>query len=403
MPTFKRKTRSGKMSWSFMFSLSGSTREDRRRISESGFATKSEALAAEARRRVAEQQKKEFAMCGKDVTQIPTTLAMLLDEFFIQHVVGKLAPKTDERYHQQAAYLHVDLLQMQLTEITPLHLSREWKRLLERGGHHRRTREPRPLSDKTVQNVAGVLSSAFKRAIKWGLVTINPVPASEPPIPRKRRGIAFTKAQQDMLIGAATSPWCLGTFLEVSAGIGARRGEVLALRWSDINDGRAFITRSLSQTKTVLEFKCTKTERSVRPVTLPPSIKAALNRHRAQQEQFRVQFGPGYRTDLDLIFAHPDGTPLKPDSVSASVSALSRRLKLPKGTSLHTLRHTHGSHLIAAGMEITAVAERLGHSSPRVTHDIYAHMIPGRDDEAARLWDKYQGRDLPEKRKEEVQ
>ena len=102
--------------------------------------------------------------------------------------------------------------------------------------------------------------------------------------------------------------------------------------------------------------------------------------------------------NLNGNIANPDGTPLRPDSVSSSVSALCWRLKLPKGVSLHTLRHSHGSHLLAAGMEITAVSERLGHSSVRVTADVYSHAICGRDDEAARRWEEFQGRNLPEKR-----
>ena len=101
--------------------------------------------------------------------------------------------------------------------------------------------------------------------------------------------------------------------------------------------------------------------------------------------------------DLDLIFANPDGTPLRPDSVSASVSALCRRLKLPKGVSLHTLRHSHGSHLLAAGMPLPAVSERLGHSSVRVTADVYSHAIRGQDDEAARRWEEFQARNSREK------
>jgi integrase len=153
---------------------------------------------------------------------------MLIEEFFRRHVKEKLAPKTVERYHEQAACLAPGLLQMSINEITPLHLSREWKRLLECGGHHRRTREPRPLSAKTVSNIAGVLSSAFARAVKWGLVTSNPVPLSEPPVPKKRRGMALTPAQQRAIVAAATGPWCLPTFLEVCAGTGARRGEVAA-------------------------------------------------------------------------------------------------------------------------------------------------------------------------------
>jgi integrase len=395
MPAYKHKNRRGAIKWGYMFSLPGSSRKDRRRVGKGGFATKREAEDAEARRRIEELQKLEAAKRGGQSAEIPKTLAILLDEFFAQHVDGELAPKTAERYHDQVAYLHPNLLKMSLGEITPFHLSREWKRLLASGGHHRRTKAPRPLSKKTVQNIAGVVSSAFKCAIKWGLVTANPVPASEPPVPKKRRGMALTPAQQQTMIAAATEPWYLGTFLEMCAATGARRGEVLALRWSDIRDGRVLIARSLTQTKDGLAFKGTKTEDSVRPVSLPVSAMKALEAHRHRQDEFRRQFGPDYRTDLDLIFANPNGTPVKPDSVSASVSALCRRLKMPQGVSLHTLRHTHGSHLIAAGMEITAVSARLGHSSPRVTQDIYAHAIRGRDDEAALRWEQFQKQIAP--------
>lgn len=404
MPAYKHKNRSGAVRWGYVFSLPGSSRKDRRRISESGFATKREAEDTEARRRIEELQKLELANAGAGVAaKPPKTLTQLLNEFFTQHVDEKLAPKTVERYHEQAAYLHHDLLSMTITEITPLHLNREWVRLVKCGGHTRKDQTPRPLSAKTVRNIAGVLSSAFSRAIKWGLIAVNPVPGSEPPVPKKKRGIALAPAQQTTLVAAASGPWCLGTILEVCAGTGARRGEVLALRWSDLQDDRVIISRSLTQTKRGLAFKTTKTEDSVRPVSLPPSTVAALEAHRKKQEKFRQQFGPDYRADLDLIFANPDGTPLKPDSISATVSALSRRLRLPKGVSLHTLRHTHGSHLLAAGMEITAVSERLGHSSIRVTADVYSHAIRGRDDEAARLWDKFQGRSSPEKQKGDVQ
>ena len=189
-------------------------------------------------------------------------------------------------------------------------------------------------------------------------------------------------------------------FLEFAAATGARRGEVLALRWSDILEGRqVLITRSLTQTRQVLKFKGTKTEKP-RRVELPASVLAPLEAHRRQQEQFRQQFGPDYRADLDLIFANPDGTPLKPDSVSAAVSLLCRRLGLPKGASLHTLRHTHGSFLLADGMDLATVSERLGHSSVRVTADIYSHALRGRDQEAARRWDNFMrqhgGREEPQ-------
>jgi integrase len=385
-----------------MFTLPGGTREKRDRISESGFATKGEAEDAEAIRRVEEQKKRALSNAGTSVTaKLPTTLMMLLEEFFAQHVDENLAPKTVERYHEQAAYLDPELLNTRIDEISSLHLGREWKRLLKSGGHHRKTKASRPLSAKTVRNIAGIVSSAFGRAIRWGLISNNPVTNSEPPRVKKHYGIALSPAQQEIVLEAASGPWCMPVFLEVCAATGARRGEVLALRWPDIHDGRATFARSLSQTKQGLNFKCTKSERP-RVVKLPESALTALEVHRRRQDEFRLQFGPDYQ-EGDLIFADPDGSPLKPDSVSAAVSLLFRRLKLPKGASLHSPRHTHTSHLLADGVPLPVVSARLGHSSVRVTAEIYSHMIHGQDDEAASRWDKFRERNAPQKLLGDVQ
>jgi len=151
------------------------------------------------------------------------------------------------------------------------------------------------------------------------------------------------------------------------------------------------IARSLCQTKAGLQFKGTKTERP-RRVNLPESVMAALALHRQEQNKFRQEFGATYRAELDLIFANPNGSPLKPDTLSASISLLCRRLDLPKGVSLHTLRHSHGSVLLADGVDLATVSERLGHSSVRVTADVYSHALRGRDQEAARRWDDFMNR-----------
>jgi integrase len=402
MPVYKRTYRSGQAVWWYILDAPGSTRENRQQITESGFSTKHEAQDAEARRRTEEQQKQELAKAGGSVAgPLPRTLSMLLEEFFRQHVDEKLAPKTIERYHEQAAYLAPELLAMPLAQITPLHLNREWGRLERCGGHTRKDKSPRPMNAKTVRNIAGVVSSAFSRAIRWGLISTNPVINSEPPRVKKHRGIALTPAQQAMVLESASGPWCMATFLEVAAATGCRRGEVLALRWSDIVDGRAIIARSLTQTRDVLKFKGTKSEEP-RDVTIPAGTLELLEAHRKRQDEFRRQFGPDYQAG-DLIFANPDGSPLRPDSISATVSLLFRRLKMPKGASLHSLRHTHTSHLLADGVPLPVVSARLGHSSIRTTQEIYTHMIHGQDDDAARRWEEFQRKNAPEKRTGDVQ
>jgi integrase len=158
----------------------------------------------------------------------------------------------------------------------------------------------------------------------------------------------------------------------------------------------ALIDRSLCQTREGLVFKCTKTEEP-RKVDLPPSMLACLEAHRRRQNEFRQQFGPDYRSDLDLIFANPDGSPLMPNSVSATVSRLCRRLGLPKGASLHVLRHSHASLLLADGVDLATVSARLGHSSVRTTADIYSHAIRGKDHVAALCWDDIMQRARGEK------
>jgi integrase len=384
MPVSKYKYDSGRVVWRYQFTL-GATRKDQKLIQQMGFATKQEAMAAEATRRAEEQTRR--AATGGVAAALPTTLAMLLAEFMKQYAEENLAPKTVERYHEMAAYLAPELLAMNMTEITPLHCSREWARLLKCGGHTRKAKTPRAMKPKTVRNIAGLVSSAYLRAIKWGLATVNPVTHSDLPRLKKRAGLALLPAEQDLLTACSLGPWCLQTFLEMCVATGCRRGEVLALRWSDIRNNKVFVDRSLCQTRDGLVYKTTKTEEP-RDIALPPGTAGVLEAHRLRQDKFRRQFGPDYRADLDLIFANPDGTELKPDSISATVSRICRRLGLPKGSSLHTVRHSHASILLEKGVAITTVSERMGHSSVRTTADIYSHALRGKDEEAAEIFGK---------------
>ena len=372
------------MVWRYQFTL-GATRKDQKLIQQMGFATKQEAMAAEAARRAEEQTRR--AATGGVAAALPTTLAMLLAEFMKQYAEDNLAPKTIERYEEMAEYLSPELLGMTIGEITPLHLSREWARLLKSGGHTRKTKAPRAMKPKTVRNIAGLVSSAYLRAIKWGLATVNPVTHSDLPRLKKRAGLALLPSEQDLLTACSLGPWCLQTFLEMCVATGCRRGEVLALRWSDIRNNKVFVDRSLCQTRDGLVYKTTKTEEP-RDIALPPGTAGVLEAHRLRQDKFRWQFGPDYRADLDLIFANSDGTELKPDSISATVSRICRRLGLPKGSSLHTVRHSHASILLEKGVAITTVSERMGHSSVRTTADIYSHALRGKDEEAAEIFGK---------------
>jgi integrase len=380
----KWKTSDGvKIAWAYVFDAPGSTRANRKQIFESGFASKKEAQDAETARRVKAQR--DYELQSTTPAAIPGTLAGLLKEFFSEHGAKALAAKTLQRYREMADYLDADLLAMPLPKIKPIHLSREWNRLLTSGGRGRKL--GKPLSRKTVRNIAGLVSSAYTRGMRWGIAEVNPVQASEPPVPKKKEGIALSVEQQEQLIASATAPWGMDVFLELDAATGARRGELLGLQWPDLQGNQLMIGHSLSQVGQGVFLKEPKNKK-FRTITIPPSALKKLQSHRKKQQPYREHFGDSYQGDF--IFCNPDGSPLKPDTISASVSLLFRSQKLPKGASLHSLRHTHGSHLLAAGVPLTDVSKRLGHSSPHVTATIYAHALEGRDDLAAKAWEKFQ-------------
>ena len=147
---------------------------------------------------------------------------------------------------------------------------------------------------KTVRNIAGLVSSAYTRGLRWGIAEVNPVPASEPPVPKKKEGIALSVAQTEQLVAGATAPWGMDVFLELDAATGARRGELLGLQWTDLSSNQLMIGRSLSQVGQGVFLKEPKNKR-FRVVTIPASALKKLQAHRKKQEDSRAHFGDSYQ------------------------------------------------------------------------------------------------------------
>lgn len=118
-----------------------------------------------------------------------------------------------------------------------------------------------------------------------------------------------------------------------------------------------------------------------RPVSLDAATTAALRAHRHAQLEERMRCGPAW-VDHGLVFTHPDGSPLHPDSITKRLRRLIRDAGLP-WIKLHGLRHTHATHMLEAGVHIKVVQERLGHSSIAITGDVYSHVTANLQDEAA--------------------
>ncbi len=227
-----------------------------------------------------------------------------------------------------------------------------------------------------------LLRAALQQAVRWQLLARNPADAVDPPRPPKTEMKALTEAETAALLRVAEmSNLYLPILVAVVTGL--RRGELLGLRWSDIEfgTGETSVQRTLEQTSEGLRFKEPKTQKASRTVTIPAIAVDALKAHKVHQAERRLMLGPAYE-DHGLVFARDDGSPWPPDTFSTAFAVLIRRSSLPH-VRFHDLRHSHASQLLRQGVHPKVVSERLGHSSVKTTLDIYSHVVPGMQHDAA--------------------
>ncbi len=169
----------------------------------------------------------------------------------------------------------------------------------------------------------------------------------------------------------------------VELATGMRRGELLAVRLSDLDLDAATISvdRSLEETRAGLRFKPPKTKRGRRTISLPPNAVTVLREHRRKLLETRMALGLGRPDSEMLLFGEPDGSPTPPNRLTRRWLDACVSLNLPR-VHFHALRHTHASALIAAGVDVAMISRRLGHKNPTVTLSVYGHLFK-RDDSAA--------------------
>lgn len=254
---------------------------------------------------------------------------------------------------------------------------RDWLNvILIRGG-----RNGRPLSPRTAQQARRVLSSALKAAVEDGLIASNPAGAVKPPKAESRE-VAILGPEQitavlDSLRGHALYPIAM-----LALATGARRGELLALQWKDVDLGGVAvlrIERSLGKNMVVSSLK---TRAGRRSISLPPSAVTMLQQHRKRQLEQRMMLGQGKAPADAPVFSDVEGRPLTPVYVSKDWTRALEAHGLPR-VKLHSLRHAHASALIAAGLDIVSISKRLGHASPTITLNVYAHAFADKPDTAA--------------------
>lgn len=320
---------------------------------------------------------------GSFVEPSKMTVAEYLEYWLRESAARTVRPTTLQRYQQIVRNdLSPNLGRTLLPKLKPLQIQMYYNEALESG----RKSGKGGLSAQTVLHHHRVLHKALKQATMWQLLATNPADRVQPPKPRHTEMRALDEDDSIRLLQATE-----GTRLQVPVMIavytGMRRGEVLALRWSDLNLEKRTLTvsRSLEQTKAGgLRFKEPKSGK-MRALSLPILAVTALKKHRAEQAERRLLIGAGYQ-DNDLIVCAADGTPAKPDTLTSDFSQFSKRHGF--GVRFHDLRHSHASQLLRQGIPVQVVSERLGHAKVSITLDIYAHLLPGMQEGAAQSIDK---------------
>jgi integrase len=227
----------------------------------------------------------------------------------------------------------------------------------------------------TVRQAHALVRNALGDAERLELVPRNVARAVRPPAATRRRRRALTQAEARRLLDRAAEHR-LHAFLVLAVTTGLRRGELLALRWSDIDVKQATVRveRTLFRLNGRLVFGEPKSDAGTRTVPVPPVTLRALQLHMQRQAEERDKAGRRW-TELDLVFPSTLGTAMEPTNVNRWFRDLRDSAGLP-WVRIHDLRHACATFMLAAGADLRTIMETLGHSQISVTADLYAHVLP---------------------------
>ena len=238
------------------------------------------------------------------------------------------------------------------------------------------------LTPGSVRNIHTVLHKALENAVRWGLVARNVCDAVSPPRTAKREIQPLTREQAQQLLEAARGHR-LEVLLLLAIATGARRGELIGLRWSDVSfeEGCIHIRRTVSRvTGFGLVESEPKTTKGQRKIILPQFALDALKQQHVQQAEDRLKAGAAWK-DKGLVFSNPLGDFIDPNSIPQKFYTLLAEIGLPR-LHFHDLRHSTASILLSMGVHPKIVQEILGHSTMSITVDIYSHSLPSMQREA---------------------
>ncbi|MDC0763515.1 tyrosine-type recombinase/integrase [Brevibacillus sp. AG] len=363
MPVYKNENAKGDNKWWYQFYTGEIKNGSRERITKRGFRTKKEAEKAMVEAQAA-LQKGEYIEPSKKMFQ----------DYLNEWIKTKrnLGEQTLELYE---SYLRTHIIpilgQIPILKLTAHDIEMFLNSLHDKG-----------LSASTVKRIFSVVNASLNSAELKGIVAKNVANRVEKPQASSRRQLVVWEPEfvSDFLEKTRyASRYWIAVYLAVMTGM--RQGEILGLRWSDID----FENRNLTIQQTVNRHReikdGAKTKKSVRSVALSPETIEVLKEHRKLIVQERVELGPEYQNN-DLVVCTQFGGPTTQRAIQKVWPSFLKKTGAPKIT-FHDLRHTHASLLIKQGVHIKVISERLGHSSITITMDKYGHLMPNMQAEAA--------------------
>jgi integrase len=303
------------------------------------------------------------------------TVAQFIDRFLRDWAALNVSTRTATRYGELLNHVRRHLGDRPLQKLRPADLAALYATLSRSG-----------MASRTIGHVHSVLFQTLKQAKTWNVVRDNVAESVSPPrVPDRELPSLQPDRARELREALRGKPLYLLASLALETGM--RRNELLALRWRDVDldTGRSRVELSLEETRAHgIRSKSPKTRNGRRTISLPAHIVTELRAHWCQQQEQRLAIGMGKAAPDSPVLATFEGKWQSPNAVTKAWPRAMAAIGMPEIT-LHSLRHTHASMLIASGMDILTISRRLGHGSPTITLRVYGHLIHGSDDRAAQI------------------
>ncbi|MEH7275086.1 tyrosine-type recombinase/integrase, partial [Neobacillus vireti] len=311
------------------------------------------------------------------------TFGEYLDYWLENYAKPNTAVRTLENYYYMITqHLKPSLGSIKIAKLHPSHLQEYYSQKLVNG-----KKDGLGLSAQSVKHHHRLIHKALKDAVKWQFLVRNVAQAVTPPKIKKIEMQIWDNIQVKTFLNAARSSVYYPIYL-TAIYTGMRRGEILGVRWQDVDfdNNIIYVRQSLQEVKKVgLTFKEPKSGKS-RSITITPSLKKELEKIYQQLIENKSLFGKEYN-DLDLVFAQKNGKPIQPTELARNYRKMVDSSGLPY-IRFHDLRHTHATLLLKQGIHPKVVSERLGHSTIGITMDTYTHVLPNMQKEAAHQFEQ---------------